>query len=72
MLVVMVGMWLNNRRVDDLNNRPVDLNSRIGDLRSETHRGFEAIEKLITEKLKRVEDVLAARLKLIENRLNIS
>jgi hypothetical protein len=30
MLVVMVGMWLKNRRVDYLNNCPGDLNSRMG------------------------------------------
>jgi len=41
------------------------------DLRFETHRGFESLEKLTGEPLRRVEDVLDARLKLIEARLNV-
>ena len=41
------------------------------DLRFETHRGFESLEKLTGERLRRVEDVLDARLKLIEARLNV-
>lgn len=57
LLVAAIGMWLNNRRIDDL--------------RFATHRGFESLEKLTGERLRRVEDVLDARLKLIEDRLNV-
>jgi len=64
LLVVAMGMWVNNRRMDDMARR-------IDDSRAETHRGFEAVEKLMGEKLRRVEEVLDARLKLIEDRLEI-
>ena len=38
LLVVAIGMWLNNRRIDDL------------------RRGFESLEKLTGERLRRVEE----------------
>jgi hypothetical protein len=57
LLVVAIGMWVNNKRIDDL--------------RAEMHRGFEALEKLTSERLRRVEEVLDARLKLIEDRLSV-
>jgi hypothetical protein len=57
LLVVAIGMWVNNKRIDDL--------------RAEMHRGFEALEKLTSERLRRVEEVLDARLKLIEERLSV-
>jgi len=57
LLVVAIGMWVNNKRIDDL--------------RAEMHRGFEALKKLTSERLRRVEEVLDARLKLIEDRLSV-
>lgn len=64
LLVVAIGMWVNNKRLDGFDKR-------IDDLRAEMHRGFESIEKLMSERLRRVEEVLDARLKLIEDRLEI-
>ncbi len=64
LLVVAIGMWVNNKRIDALDKR-------VDDLRAEMHRGFEALEKLTSERLRRVEEVLGARLKLIEDRLSV-
>jgi len=64
LLVVGYGVMINNRRVDDL--------------RLEMHRSFdglnqkfESLEKLMTEKLLRVESVIDARLSHIEDKLGI-
>ena len=68
MLVVLIGILLNNSRLTDTNNRIADLNSRIDHLRSDMNTRFEEMKDLWRSELHRVEEVLDARLKHIEER----
>jgi cell division protein FtsL len=74
-LVVLIGILLNNSRLTDTNNRIADLNAHIGDvdsridhLRSDMNTRFEEMKDLWRSELHRVEEVLDARLKHIEER----
>ena len=58
-LAVLIGILVNNARLSDLNNR-------ISELRADIDRRFDGMEKLMTEKLLRVEQVMDARLKPLE------
>ena len=61
LLIVLLGVFWQNRHVD----------VRISDLQQSIQRQFELQDSLFTEKLLRVEQVLDARLKLIEDKLGI-
>ena len=52
-LAVLIGILVNNARLSDLNKR-------IDELRADMDRRFDAMEKLFTEKLFRVEQVMDA------------
>jgi cell division protein FtsL len=58
-LAVLIGILVNNSRLSDTNRR-------IDDLRSHVDARFGGMEALFTEKLLRVEQVLDARLKHLE------
>jgi hypothetical protein len=82
MLTVLLGILINNGRLNDLNNRLGDLNHRIAELRSymdsrfndvdrrfnDVDRRFDEMRDLWRSGLHRVEEVLDARLKHIEDR----
>jgi hypothetical protein len=79
MLIVLVGILINNARLGDLssslNSRLNDMhtrigetNTRIGDLRSHMDVRFEEMKDLWRSELHRVEEVIDARLKHIEER----
>ena len=75
MLIVLVGILINNARFGDLNSRFGDLNTRlgetnarIGELRSHMDSRFEEMKDLWRSELHRVEEVIDARLKHIEER----
>ena len=52
-LAVLIGILVNNARLSDINKR-------IDELRADMDRRFDAMEKLFTEKLFRVEQVMDA------------
>ncbi len=58
-LAVLIGILVNNAGLSDLN-------SRIGELRADIGGRLDGMEKLFTEKLLRVEQVMDARLKHLE------
>jgi hypothetical protein len=77
MLIVLVGILINNARLGDLssslNSRLNDMhtrigetNIRIGELRSHIDVRFEEMKDLWRSELHRVEEVIDARLKHIE------
>jgi hypothetical protein len=75
MLTVLIGILINNSRLGDLNSRMGDLNTRIddtntriGDLRSHMDMRFDDMRVTWQSELRRVEEVLDARLKHLEER----
>jgi hypothetical protein len=79
MLIVLVGILINNARLGDLssslnarlndtNTRIGETNTRIGELRSHMDVRFEEMKDLWRSELHRVEEVIDARLKHIEER----
>ena len=61
MLTVLIGILINNSRLDDVN-------SRINDLRSHMDSRFDEMRATWHSELRRVEEVLDARLKHLEQR----
>jgi hypothetical protein len=75
MLTVLIGILLNNVRLSDLNNRMGDMNARIAELRQHMDSRFDQVDVRLDEtkdlwrsELHRVEEVLDARLKHLEDR----
>lgn len=66
MLLVLVGILIDNARLGHTNARIGDTNSRIGELRSHMDVRFEEMKDLWRSELHRVEEVIDARLKHIE------
>jgi hypothetical protein len=81
-ITVVIGILMNNGRLSDLNGRIGDLNlrftetnaritetnARINELRSDMNQRFEEMKNLWRSELHRVEEILDARLKHIEER----
>jgi len=61
MLTVLMGILINNSRLGDVN-------SRINDLRSHMDSRFDEMRSTWTSELRRVEEVIDARLKHLEQR----
>ena len=68
MLAVLVGILINNSRLNDTNARIADLRSHMDSRFSEVDRRFDEMRDLWRAELHRVEEVLDARLKHIEER----
>jgi len=82
MLTVLIGILLNNGRFNDLNSRFGELNVRFGDINSRItdlnnritalekrmDQRFDEVKELWRSELHRVEEILDARLKHIEDR----
>jgi len=74
-ITVAIGILMNNGRLSDLNGRIDDLNlrfnetnARINQLRADMNHRFDEVKNLWRSELHRVEGVLDARLKHIEER----
>ena len=67
-VAVLVGILINNSRLSDLNSRIGDLNSRLGDLRAHMDARFDDAKDTWRAELHRVEEVIDARLKHLEER----
>jgi hypothetical protein len=72
LLTVLIGILINNSRLGDVNSRIDDLrsnvDSRIDDLRSHIDSRFDEMRSTWTSELRRVEEVLDARFKHLEQR----
>lgn len=79
MITVLIGILINNSRISDLNARMGDLtasvNGRFGELRAYMDLRFNDVDRRLDEmkdmwrsELHRVEEVLGARLKHLEER----
>lgn len=72
MLTVLIGILINNSRLGDLSGRLTEmdrgLNARIDDFRSHMDTRFDDMRATWQSELRRVEEVLDARLKHLEAR----
>ena len=68
-LAVLIGILINNARLSDMNERLGDMNGRIGELRSHFDHRFDDLKETWRSELRRVEEVLDARLSHLEERL---
>ena len=68
MLEVLVGILINNSRLGDTNARISDTNARISELRGHMDIRFDEMRDLWRSELYRVEQVIDARLKHLEER----
>jgi hypothetical protein len=68
MLTVLVGILINNSRLSDVNTRIGELRSHMDSRFNAVDRRFEEMKDLWRSELHRVEEVLDARLKHIEER----
>ena len=68
-LAVLIGILINNSRLSDMNARMNDMNVRVGDLRSHFDNRFDDLKETWRSELRRVEEVLDARLSHLEERL---
>ena len=82
MITVLIGILINNARLGDMNGRLGDINARFDDLRhyidtrfnqvdqrfDEVDRRFDDMKDVWRSELHRVEEVLDARLKHLEER----
>jgi len=67
-LTVLIGILINNSRLGDVNSRIGDVNGRINDLRRHMDSRFDEMRSTWQSELRRVEEVLDARLKHLEER----
>jgi len=72
MLTVLIGILVNNARLSDLksdvNTLRADINTRSAELRADMNKRFDEMKDLWRSELHRVEEVLDARLKHLEER----
>jgi hypothetical protein len=66
MLTVLLGILINNGRLTDLNSRIADLRSDMDSRFDRVDIRFDEMRDLWRSELRRVEEVLDARLKHIE------
>jgi len=65
-LAVLIGILVNNSRLSDVNRRIDDLKAHMDARFSAIDARFTVMEALFTEKLLRVEQVMDARLRHLE------
>ncbi len=68
MLTVLIGILLNNARLSDVNSRLGELRSHMDSRFNDVDRRFEEMKEMWRTEMHRVEEVLDARLKHLENR----
>jgi hypothetical protein len=68
MLAVLVGILINNSRLNDTNARLSETNARISELRQHMDTRFDEMRDLWRSELYRVEQVIDARFKHLEDR----
>jgi hypothetical protein len=67
-LAVLFGILINNHRMSDMNSRLGDMHSRLDDLRAHMDARFDDMKDMWRSELHRVEEVLDARLRHLEER----
>jgi hypothetical protein len=68
MLTVLIGILLNNARLSDVNSRLREFRSHMDARFNDVDRRFDEMKEMWRTELHRVEDLLDARLKHLEDR----
>ncbi len=68
MLTVLVGILINNSRLSDVHSRLGELRSLMDGRFNDVDRRFDEMKEVWRTELRRVEEVLDARLKHLEDR----
>ena len=68
MLTVLIGILLNNARLSDVNSRLGETRSHMDSRFNDVDRRFDEMKEMWRTELHRVEEVLDARLKHLEER----
>lgn len=68
-LTVLIGILVNNARLSDLNRRIDRLDARVDKLESSIDRRFDDLKEMWRTELRRVEEVIDARLTHLEERI---
>jgi hypothetical protein len=68
LLAVLMGILVNNSRLSDTNARIGELRAQVGELRSHMDQRFTDMRDMWRSELHRVEEILDARLKHLEER----
>jgi hypothetical protein len=68
MLTVLIGILLNNARLSDVNSRLGEFRSHMDARFNDVDRRFEEMKEMWRTEMHRVEEVLDARLKHLEDR----
>lgn len=68
MLTVLIGILINNARFSDLNARLSELSTHIDARFADVNARFDDMRDIWRSELRRVEEVLDARLKHLEER----
>jgi endonuclease III-like uncharacterized protein len=67
-MAVLIGILINNSRLSDVNSRLADLRADINTRFDHVERRFDDMKEMWRSELHRVEKVLDARLKHLEER----
>jgi hypothetical protein len=68
MLAVLVGILINNARLNDTNMRIAEMRVHLDTRFNDVDRRFDEMRDLWRSELRRVEEVIDARLKHLEDR----
>ena len=68
MLAVLVGILINNARLNDTNTRIAEMRVHMDARFNDVDRRFDEMRDLWRSELRRVEEVIDARLKHLEDR----
>jgi len=68
MLAVLVGILINNSRLNDTNARIAEMRLHMDERFNDVDRRFDEMRDLWRSELRRVEEVIDARLKHLEDR----
>jgi hypothetical protein len=69
-LAVLIGILVNNSRLNDLNARLSDMNIRSEELRGHFDHRLDDLKETWRAELRRVEEVIDARLSHLEDRIH--
>jgi len=71
-LTSLLGVSISNSRIGDMNNRIAELRAHLDARFNANDARFDVQDRLFTEKLRRVEEVMDARLTRIEDQLHLT